>query len=214
MDTEQIGLTGVDFKGRTSRTAIAAFVMGLLCLTCVGWPLLFLPAIICGVIALILIANNKGQLKGVGLAVTGIVVGNSSSAKVAWMVARARCRPVRPLAAARRASRLGRMVAAELATTGIERPPAFEDLVADTLQIARTWAARFRPLAAQSWEYLMPAHQKTPVASPQAGRQEQGIISSLARFYAHFPFHASGASPRPAAVLMHAGANRANCERF
>lgn len=59
---------------KTSGTAIASFVMGLLCLTCVAWPFLFLPAIICGIIALVLIANNKGRLKGSGLAITGIVI--------------------------------------------------------------------------------------------------------------------------------------------
>ena len=59
---------------KTSGLAIAAFVMGLLCLTCVGWPFLFLPAIICGIIALIMIANSQGRLKGMGFAITGLVL--------------------------------------------------------------------------------------------------------------------------------------------
>ena len=61
-------------KPQTSRLAIASLVMGLLCLTFILWPLLFLPAIICGIIALVKISNNKPCLKGTGLAVTGIVI--------------------------------------------------------------------------------------------------------------------------------------------
>ena len=59
---------------QTSRLAVAAFVMGLLCLTCVLWPLLVLPAILCGIIALVKISASKGQLKGSGLAVVGLVI--------------------------------------------------------------------------------------------------------------------------------------------
>lgn len=59
---------------QTSRLAVAAFVMGLLCLTCFLWPLLALPAILCGIIALVKISASKGQLKGSGLAVAGLVI--------------------------------------------------------------------------------------------------------------------------------------------
>lgn len=69
----QVAPMGVG-EPKTSRLAIASVVMGLLCLTLVLWPLLFLPAIICGIIALVKISNNKPCLKGTGLAVTGIVI--------------------------------------------------------------------------------------------------------------------------------------------
>ena len=59
---------------KTSRLAIAAFVMGLLSMTCILWPFLGLPAIVCGIIALVKIGNSKGQLKGTGLAVAGLVI--------------------------------------------------------------------------------------------------------------------------------------------
>lgn len=58
---------------RTSRFAIASLVLGLLSLV-----LMFLtsiPAIICGVVALIHISNSRGRLTGKGLAISGIVVG-------------------------------------------------------------------------------------------------------------------------------------------
>lgn len=60
---------------RTSRLAIASFVMGLVSLvTCVLWPILALPAIICGIIALVKISGANGMLKGKGYAITGIVL--------------------------------------------------------------------------------------------------------------------------------------------
>ncbi len=49
-------------------------IMGLLTATCIFWPILALPAIICGIIALVKISGSKGLLKGTGLAVTGIAV--------------------------------------------------------------------------------------------------------------------------------------------
>ncbi|MDH4202796.1 MAG: DUF4190 domain-containing protein [Phycisphaerae bacterium] len=64
----------MDISPKTSRLAIASLVMGLLCVTFVLWPLLFLPAIICGIIALVKIGNKKVNLKGNGLAITGIVI--------------------------------------------------------------------------------------------------------------------------------------------
>lgn len=60
---------------KTSSLAIASFIMALLCLfTCVLWPILFLPAIICGIIALVKISGSNGALKGQWMAVTGIVI--------------------------------------------------------------------------------------------------------------------------------------------
>jgi prepilin-type processing-associated H-X9-DG protein len=60
---------------RTSRLAIASFVMGLVSLViCVLWPVLALPAIICGIIALVKISGSNKQLKGTGYAITGIVL--------------------------------------------------------------------------------------------------------------------------------------------
>lgn len=59
---------------KTCGLAIASMIMGLLCITCVLWPLMVLPAIICGIVALIKISKNKPQLKGAGLAITGIAI--------------------------------------------------------------------------------------------------------------------------------------------
>ncbi len=58
---------------KTSGVAIASFVMGLLSF-CGLWPILGLPAIICGIIALVNISKSNGQLKGTGFAVTGLVI--------------------------------------------------------------------------------------------------------------------------------------------
>lgn len=59
---------------KTSRLAITAFVLGLGCLTCIAWPLLFLPAIILGILALAQIKNDRAHLKGTGLALAGIII--------------------------------------------------------------------------------------------------------------------------------------------
>ena len=60
---------------RTSGFAIASFIMGLLSfVVCFLWPLLALPAIVCGIIALVQINSSKGALKGTGFAITGIVI--------------------------------------------------------------------------------------------------------------------------------------------
>ena len=59
---------------KTCGLAVAAFVMGLLSMTCILWPLLALPAIICGIIALVKISKSNGQLRGTGFAVTGLVI--------------------------------------------------------------------------------------------------------------------------------------------
>jgi prepilin-type processing-associated H-X9-DG protein len=61
-------------KPRTSRLAIAAFVLGFLSLiACVIWPIMALPAITCSIIALIKIKKSCGQLRGDRLATMGIV---------------------------------------------------------------------------------------------------------------------------------------------
>jgi len=57
---------------KTSGLAIAAFVLGILCI-----PTLFLtamPAIILGIIALVLIQQSRGKQKGRGFAIAGIVI--------------------------------------------------------------------------------------------------------------------------------------------
>lgn len=61
---------------KTSRLALTSFIMSLLCLfTCgVLWPILFIPAILCGIIALVKISGSSGTLKGRWMAVTGIVI--------------------------------------------------------------------------------------------------------------------------------------------
>lgn len=59
---------------KTSKLATTAFILGLLCLTCVAWPLLFLPAIVLGILALVQIHADREHLKGAGLAVTGILI--------------------------------------------------------------------------------------------------------------------------------------------
>ena len=59
-------------KPKTSRLAIASFVLGILSL-----PLLLLaaiPAIILGIVSLIKIKKSAGQLKGKGLAIAGIAI--------------------------------------------------------------------------------------------------------------------------------------------
>ena len=64
----------IQAEPKTSGLAIAAFVMGLLSITCILWPFLVVPAIICAIIALIKIGKSNGQLKGKGLAITGLVI--------------------------------------------------------------------------------------------------------------------------------------------
>ena len=57
---------------KTSGLAIASLVLGILSpLTCL---ITALPAVICGIISLVKIGSSKGQLKGIGLAVTGIAL--------------------------------------------------------------------------------------------------------------------------------------------
>lgn len=59
-------------NARTSRCAIAALVLGILSLfTCMVTTL---PAIICGIVALVKISGAKGRLKGTGMAIAGLAV--------------------------------------------------------------------------------------------------------------------------------------------
>jgi prepilin-type processing-associated H-X9-DG protein len=59
-------------KPKTSGLAIAALVMGILSLFCSIF--MAIPAIICGIIALVKIGKSNGQLKGNGFAIAGIAV--------------------------------------------------------------------------------------------------------------------------------------------
>jgi prepilin-type processing-associated H-X9-DG protein len=59
-------------NSRTSRCAIAALVLGILSpLTCMVTTL---PAVICGIVALVKISGAKGRLKGTGMAIAGLAV--------------------------------------------------------------------------------------------------------------------------------------------
>ena len=55
---------------KTSKLAIAALVLGIMTCTLITT----LPAVILGIIALIKISKSRGQLKGTGLAITGIII--------------------------------------------------------------------------------------------------------------------------------------------
>lgn len=68
------GIPFIPFERKTCGLATAAFVMGLLSLTLYLWFFLALPAIICGIIALVKIKNSNGQLKGTGFAVAGLLI--------------------------------------------------------------------------------------------------------------------------------------------
>jgi prepilin-type processing-associated H-X9-DG protein len=70
-DFQQIDSEVINIK--TSRLAIASFVMSLLSMTIILF-LLGIPAIICGIVSLIRIKKNDGKLKGTGLAVSGIAI--------------------------------------------------------------------------------------------------------------------------------------------
>ena len=74
---QPVGVPAVPVMGAEPKTcglAITTFVLGLLCMTCILWPLLALPAIICGIIALVKISKSNGQLKGSGFAIAGLVI--------------------------------------------------------------------------------------------------------------------------------------------
>ncbi|MFA5555107.1 MAG: DUF4190 domain-containing protein [Phycisphaerae bacterium] len=56
---------------KTSGLAIAALVLGILSFFSCG--LLIIPAMVCGIIAAVQISNSRGRLKGMGMAIMGIV---------------------------------------------------------------------------------------------------------------------------------------------
>ena len=64
--------TGPAPDAKTSRSAIAALVLGILAPFTLF--LTTLPAIICGIVALVKIGKSRGQLKGNGLAISGIAI--------------------------------------------------------------------------------------------------------------------------------------------
>jgi prepilin-type processing-associated H-X9-DG protein len=57
---------------KTSGLAIAALILGILAFFTCG--LTIIPALICGIIALVKISGSRGSLKGTGMAITGIVL--------------------------------------------------------------------------------------------------------------------------------------------
>ncbi len=71
------GLTGAGSGAavipvKTSGLAIAALILGILAFFTCG--LTIIPALICGIIALVKISGSQGSLKGTGMAVTGMVL--------------------------------------------------------------------------------------------------------------------------------------------
>lgn len=65
-------VSAVPVAAKTSGVAIAALVLGILAfLTC---GITALPAIICGIVALVKISGSNGLLKGKGMAITGLVL--------------------------------------------------------------------------------------------------------------------------------------------
>jgi hypothetical protein len=62
-------------KPRTSRLAVASCVLGVLSfVACIFWPVPAIPAIICGIAALIRIRKYHGGLTGKGYAITGLIL--------------------------------------------------------------------------------------------------------------------------------------------
>lgn len=81
----QFGHTGFGFeiedqeislsKPRTSRLALASFVLGLLSfIACIFWPVVAIPAVICGIAALLRIHKYRGGLTGKWFAIAGIIL--------------------------------------------------------------------------------------------------------------------------------------------
>ena len=64
-----------EIQKKTSGMAIASMVIGIFCLIPFLGVLFSLPAIILGIIAAVAISKNKETLKGLGMAITGIVLG-------------------------------------------------------------------------------------------------------------------------------------------
>jgi len=69
---EIVSVSQVPVNGKTSGLATAALILGILAFFTGG--ITALPAIICGIIALVKISGSGGLLKGTGMAVAGIVI--------------------------------------------------------------------------------------------------------------------------------------------
>ena len=68
-----VSASGPSSSVKTSGLAIAALVLGILApFTCF---ITAIPAVVLGIVALVKISKSAGQLKGSGLAITGIVIG-------------------------------------------------------------------------------------------------------------------------------------------
>jgi prepilin-type processing-associated H-X9-DG protein len=66
------GAVAASVEAKTSGAAIAALVLGILVFVTCG--ITALPAIICGIVALVKISESNGLLKGKGMAITGLVL--------------------------------------------------------------------------------------------------------------------------------------------
>ncbi len=66
------GAVAASVEAKTSRAAVAALVLGILVFFTCG--ITALPAIICGIVALVKISDSNGLLKGKGMAITGLVL--------------------------------------------------------------------------------------------------------------------------------------------
>ena len=62
----------VPVAARASGAAVAALVLGILVFFTCG--ITVIPAIICGIVALVKISGSNGLLKGKGMAITGLVL--------------------------------------------------------------------------------------------------------------------------------------------
>ncbi len=66
------GAVVASVEAKTSKAAVAALVLGILAFITCG--ITALPAIICGIVALVKISGSNGLLKGKGMAITGLVL--------------------------------------------------------------------------------------------------------------------------------------------
>jgi len=66
------GAAAAGVEAKTSQAAVAALVLGILVFFSCG--ITALPAVICGIVALVKISGSNGLLKGKGMAITGLVL--------------------------------------------------------------------------------------------------------------------------------------------
>ncbi len=66
------GAVAASVEAKTSGAAVAALILGILVFFTCG--ITALPAIICGIVALVKISGSNGLLKGKGMAITGLVL--------------------------------------------------------------------------------------------------------------------------------------------